>query len=331
MGRLYHLLLSLAAVLLAALPACQKASDSKEGGAGSKELTVIFGTQGLNDLVYNDLIQKGVMAAQAGCPELVLHPKAPASLSEARSLVSAWKASTVKDKALVLCGREYESLVDGLDAGTGRVLLLDSGKSVGSGCSSARIKRYGTAWLAGALLKDKAPVLVKDPDGDPVMDLLARGFEDGYKENGGEKLDTITPETELLQALYQYGKWYSAQEQIIVPACGALQFEAFLYINHQVQNALGMGTDFSYQSDRIPFSLSVDLTGIVQKYITDWARDIPWEQQAEFGLSTGHVAIIYNKRYFERGGAAFPQKSALEQLYAQFYSQALEKEAAHEN
>jgi len=50
-----------AAVLIAVLTACESVPNPKEDG--TKELTVLFGTQGFNDLVYNDLVLKGVMSA----------------------------------------------------------------------------------------------------------------------------------------------------------------------------------------------------------------------------------------------------------------------------
>ena len=66
-----HRLLS-ALFLLAALLSCSKERPAGEGGADSRELTVLIGTDGYGDGSYNDTMLEGVLGFCKDHPEVKL-------------------------------------------------------------------------------------------------------------------------------------------------------------------------------------------------------------------------------------------------------------------
>ena len=168
------------------LPACQKDGPGGETAA-VKDLTVLF-TPGhsFSGASYDDGILKVMAECEAAWPNMELHLIRPEDDRQASSLIEAWKAGEGADKALILCGPTYESLVGEASPGQGRILIVDSNKEFSGAISTLQMKRYGGAWLAGALSKHLTLTIIKAYDGDRMMDTVAQGIEDGFLEAGGE-------------------------------------------------------------------------------------------------------------------------------------------------
>ena len=206
---------------------------------GGKDLTIIFATTtGLAGDGYNEPILKALMESVSAQPGMTIHMLKPDNLSEARSQFDEWLSGADERKALVLCGPEFEPLVDGVSLEKGRILLLDSDKTYGDRIATAQLKRYGGAWLAGAIMKDFELVLLKGLDGDRIIDEISRGIEDGYKENGGAGLqkyvlssgyDGLDMADELYSILWEQEvvKLFSYADGIIAPVCGTSRLGAF--------------------------------------------------------------------------------------------------------
>ena len=320
-------------------PACQK-KDNPEGAG--KDLTVIFATTtGLVGDSYNELIINAVMESVTAQPDVTVHLLKPDNLAEARSQFNEWLTVADDNKALILCGPEFETLVDGVSLEKGQILLLDSDKSFGDGISTALLKRYGGAWLAGAIMKDFEPVLLKGLDGDRIIDEISQGIEDGYQENGGAYLQKCVLSTgyegldmadELYSILWEQeevelGMYYRT---IIAPVCGTSRLGAFDF-SWRYYATIGVGDDCSPYTDILPFSLILDLGGIVKEYVSGWAQNSPWPAHADFGMSTGHVYISFNGRFFHHPmsqGVDWPLSlDAWTALEKQYKDKALEKEA----
>ena len=136
---------------------------------GSKDLTVIFATTtGLAGDGYNEPLLNAVMESVSAQPGITIHLLKPDNLTEARSQFDEWKASADEGKALILCGPEFEPLVEGVALEKGRILLLDSDRTYGERIATAQLKRYGGAWLAGAIIKDFHIRLLKGHVGNAV-------------------------------------------------------------------------------------------------------------------------------------------------------------------
>lgn len=245
---------------------------------GGKDLTVMFATtSGMAGDGYNEPILKALMESVSAQPGITVHLLKPDNLSEARSQFNDWLAGSDESKALILCGPEFEPLVDGVTLPKGRILLLDSDKTYGGGISTALLKRYGGAWLAGAIMKDFQVRLLKGLDGDRIIDVMSQGIEDGYQENGGadfRKYVLSTGYEGLNMADELYGILIENKvvdmpdntKGMFVPVCGASRLGAFSF------------------SRRLYWSSSLDEDG------SGSARDV--------GFNSGGVYRINYGRYF---------------------------------
>ena len=154
MGKNLHLFL-LTVACLAAIPACQKAPDPEAGGADSKELTVLFSPgSSFSGAGYDDAVLKAVMESVSDNPQVTYHLLRPEAPDQARSLALEWQENAGENSALLLCGLQYETLASSLSSGKGRVLLLESPRPLENGVSTLQLKRYGGAYLAGAMCVD---------------------------------------------------------------------------------------------------------------------------------------------------------------------------------
>jgi hypothetical protein len=312
-----------------------------------KDLTIIFATTtGLVSDGYNELIINAVMEGVSAQPNVTVHLLKPDNIAEARSQFNEWLAGADDNKALILCGPEFESLVQGTTLEKGRILLLDSDKTYGEDISTALLKRYGGAWLAGALTKDFKMLLIKGLDGDRIIDIISQGFEDGYKENGGAGFRKYVLSTgyeglnmpdELCSLMWDRDELdlydLRSLEELVVPVCGSSSLGAFSFCRTWYYGAVGVGDDCAPYSDTVPFSLILDLGGIVKEYFTAWVQDSPWPAHADFGMNTGHVRISFNERFYSHilgKQEGWPLSlAAWQALENQYKDQAFEKEADH--
>ena len=309
---------------------------------GGKDLTIIFATTtGLAGDAYNEPLMRSIMESVAANPDVKLHLLKPDNLSEARSQFDEWLSGADERKALVLCGPEFEPLVEGVALEKGRILLLDSDKTYGDRIATAQLKRYGGAWLAGAIMKDFELLLLKGLDGDRIIDEISQGLEDGYKENGGAGLqkyvlssgyDGLDMADELYSILWEQEvvKLFYYADGIIAPVCGTSRLGAFDF-SWRYFATIGVGDDGSPYTDILPFSLILDLGGILKEYVSGWAQNSPWPAHADYGMSTGHVYISFNGRFFHHPisqGVDWPLSlDAWTALEKQYKDKALEKEA----
>lgn len=323
------------------LPACHQKDNPEESG---KDLTVIFATTtGLAGDGYNEPILKALMESVTAQPDVTVHLLKPDNLAEARSQFNEWLAGADDNKALILCGPEFETLADGVSLENGRILLLDSDKSFGDGISTALLKRYGGAWLAGAIMKDFQVRLLKGLDGDRIIDATCQGLEDGYKENGGadfqkyvlstgyEGLDMADELYSILMIQDEVDMPDSKTDGVFIPVCGASRLGAFSFSRRLYWAFVGIGDECSSYSEYLPFSLLLDLGSVVKEYVADWVRGDSWATHADYGLATGHVRISFSERFYHQPlGSIWPlSMSEWEALVDGYKENALEKEVGH--
>jgi hypothetical protein len=110
---------------------------------------------------------------------------------------------------------------------------------------------------------------------------------------------------------------------------------AYAYSQNYYIYSMGIGEDCSMFSDWLPYSLIYDMGEIIKTYINQWLTGQSWPVHKDFGLSTGHVRILYNDRFFglpthvHRYRENFPQRDEYEALEAQYIETAKEKEVTH--
>lgn len=331
-----------AILLLAAmlLWGCGKDSSDGQEKQADRVLTVLFSPGGVfSGAGYDDTILKAVMESAARSQNFDFRLKRPSTQAEARSLAASWQERAGAQDALLLCGPQYEELGESLTPKEGRVLLIDCDKSLEGGVATLQLKRYGGAYLAGVLSYPFKLLLIKALDGDRMLDTVADGIEEGYKAAGGTECERLVLSDSyegmnmadgLFNLLFEMVPTY---ETCLVPICGASRAGAYALSRNMWVTALGIGEDCSAYSEVLPYSLVYDLGAIVKDYLDLWLREEPWPAHADFGLSTGHVSIVYNPRFFEEKiGLAYEYKLLMEdyrQLEAQYKNTALEKEASH--
>ncbi len=337
-------------VLLTALSSCEK-TPQEEVVQSSRELSILFSPDsGFSGAGYDDTILKAVMENAATNQNFVFRLLRPATLTQARSYAQAWQTESGNQDALVLCGPQYEDLAGSLKPAGSRVLLLDSDKTFGDGVATIQLKRYGGAWLAGALSYPFKILLIKALDGDRMLDTVAEGIHEGYRDAGGEYFEQLVL-SDSYQGMNMPDQLFNllldgftgqkfggdtpllASDACIVPVCGASRAGAYSYSRNMFTVSLGIGEDCGACSEMLPYSLIYDLGGVLKEYINLWLKEESWPAHADFGLSTGHVSILYNPRFFEeKTGMVYNYKLLLEdyrKLEAQYTQTALEKEASH--
>lgn len=336
-------------LLMLCISGCQKDNPKKEV-FDNKELTVLFSPgASFSGAGYDDAILKAVMESVADNPQVKYRLLRPDTIDQARIFAQEWQESAGEHGTLILCGIQYEALAPTLAPGKGRVLLLDSRQTLENGVSTLQLKRYGGAWLAGALCAGFSQVcVIKALDGDRMMDTVADGIEAGYSDTAEKEAKRLVlsdsyrganmPD-ELFSYLYINGTHGMDLdiETILAPVCGASRMGAYAFSNNYFVFSIGIGEDCSAFCDILPFSLIYDLGGIVKDYICQWLEGKSWPSHREFGLSTGHVYIQYNPRYFATVGKRLIMRASpclfTEEQYkaweAQYRETALEKEATH--
>ena len=309
----------------------------------TKDLTVVFATtSGMTGDGYNELILHGVMESVKAHPDISLHLLKPDSLSEARQQIKKWLQEADPTKALVLCGPEFEPIIAEIESTAGSILLLDCYSPHRKGVSTAVLKRYGGGWLAGAMLHELKMLLIKGLNGDRIIDAIASGFEDGYRENEGVQYQVVAMADgyEGLNRVDEVFGIYTRDDVMgfgfvdgaIVPVCGMARLGAFSFSQNYFRAAIGVGEDCAPYSDNLPFSLIYDIGGVASDYINRWAQDETWPEQETFGMATGHVRICWNERFYSCLGA-WPDwpisQEAWKALETQYKPMALEKEVSH--
>ena len=308
-----------------------------------KDLTVVFATtSGMTADGYNELILQGLMESIQSHQDIALHLLKPDSIDEARRQIDAWLQEANPTKALLLCGPEFEPIVAGIDSTAGRILLLDCYSPHRKNVSTALLKRYGGGWLAGAMIQDLKMLLLKGLNGDRIIDAIASGFEDGYRENEGVQYQVVAMADgyEGLNMVDEVFSIFTRDDVMgfgftngtLVPVCGLARLGAFSFSHNYYRAAIGVGEDCSHYSDNLPFSLIYDIGAIVQEYIDSWAQDETWPEHETFGMTTGHVRICWNERFYSCLGAwaDWPiSQEAWKALETQYKPTALGKEVSH--
>ena len=211
-------------------------------------------------------------------PQVTYHLLRPEAPDQARSLALEWQENAGENSALLLCGLQYETLASSLSSGKGRVLLLESPRPLENGVATLQLKRYGGAYLAGALCVDFPKMWIfKALDGDRMMDTVAGGIADGYSATANQVAQVLVlsdsykgtnmPD-ELFAHLYVNRSDMDIDgDTMLVPVCGASRMGAYMFSNNMYFLSMGVGEDCSTFSKVLPFSLVYDLGGIVKDYI----------------------------------------------------------------
>ena len=273
-------------------------------------ITVINSIGGLGDMGYNDQIMSGIMHFYEA-NDVSMNLVRPNKKEEADQAFQQWQAETRDNgkSLLVLAGSEYETLVAANNvalAENQQVLLVESkNKNLPEGVSTFYINRYGASYLAGCMAKEHeaATIIAAMPHNSTLEEAIA-GFSDGYRTHSQKEAQVVYLADDesgfnMPDKAYQtMGDIYNA---FVFPLAGGSNTGVYKYsreASFYLPLIVGMDTDCSMYSDRIPFSMIIHINKVVEQYLTDWLNDVPLEKNQVFGLESGMIDIVMSPVFY---------------------------------
>ncbi len=289
---------------------CSKESAKTTGEDGKGQITLILSIKGLGDMSYNDQIMSGIMHFYEA-NEVSMNLVRPNKTEDAQQALQKWQAET-NDKGkslLVLAGSEYEKLVTAGNLNLSKnqqILLFESkNQNLPEGVNTFHINRYGASYLAGCMAKEhEAATIVAAMPGDPVLEESIQGFADGYQAHSDNRADLVflsEGEEGFAMADSAYRVASGIHNAFIFPLAGGSNSGIYKYsreTDFYLPLIVGMDTDCSMYSDRIPFSMVVHIDKVIGQYLTDWLNDVPMEKNRTFGLESGMIDIAFSPVFY---------------------------------
>lgn len=275
-----------------------------------QHLTLITSASGLGDMGYNDQIMSGIMHFYEA-NEVSMNLVRPNKTEEAKQALQKWQAET-KDKGkslLVLAGNEYETLVTtgNLNLSENQQILLFESKNqnLPEGVNTFHINRYGASYLAGCMAKEhEAATIVAAMPEDPILEESIQGFTDGYQAHNNNRVKLVylsDNEEGFAMADSAYRVASEIRNAFIFPLAGGSNSGIYKYSRERdfyLPLIVGMDTDCSMYSDRVPFSMVVHIDKVIEQYLTDWMNDVPMEKNQMFGLESGMIDIALSPVFY---------------------------------
>ena len=305
-------MLRISIVLICISAALSSCSSSEDKAVDAKEarLTVITSMSGLGDMGYNDQIMSGIMHFYEA-NDVSMNLVRPNKAEEAKQTLQKWQAET-KDKGkslLVLAGNEYETLVTTGNLNLSKnqqILLFESKKqNLPEGVNIFHINRYGASYLAGCMAKEhEAATIVAAMPGDPILEESIQGFTDGYQAHSDKRVESVylsDKEDGFAKADSAYRVASEIRNAFIFPLAGGSNSGIYKYsreTDFYLPLIVGMDTDCSMYSDRIPFSMVMHIDKVIEQYLTDWLNDAPMEKNRTFGLESGMIDIAFSPVFY---------------------------------
>ena len=297
-------------ICIAALSSCSNSED-KAADAIQSHLTVIASMGGLGDMGYNDQILSGTMHFYEA-NNVSMNLIRPNSTGEVRQAVQKWQAETknLKKSLLVLAGSEYENVLTESNVqleDNQQILVFETkNQNLPKGVSSFYINRYGASYLAGCMAKEhEAATIVAAMPGTPTLNDAIAGFSDAYRTHSQQEAEVIylaDDESGFNMADNAYRVVGEIHNTFIFPLAGGSNKGIYKYSRESdfyLPLIVGMDTDCSMYSDRIPFSIVIHIDKVVEQYLTDWLDDIPLEKNRTFGLESGIIDITLSSVFYQ--------------------------------
>lgn len=296
--------------LMCCLVSCSKEEVDAVNGDRKGQITVLFLPNGLGDMGYNDQIMCGIMRFYEA-HEVSMNLVRPNNTEEASQALHKWQTET-KDKGkslLVLADSEYEKLVttSSLNLSKNQQILLfeTMNQNLPEGVNSFHINRYGASYLAGCMAKEhEAATIVAAMPGEPMLQESIQGFTDGYQGHS-DKLVELVFLSDSDEGFSMEDDAYRVASEIgnafIFPLAGGSNNGIYKYsreTDFYLSLIVGMDTDCSMYSDRIPFSMVIHIDKVVEQYLTDWLNDLSLEHNQTFGLESGVIDIALSPVFY---------------------------------
>ena len=303
-------------IILLVLAACQDESGPAEEQVAPRDVpdvTVIHSPNGLGDRGYNDNLYKGIRECKNEYG-FRLETHSPLSMDEAEQLMTDWMNDSVSDgkRLLILGSSDFEPMLRahaGLipDKARGEVLLLES-RATDLPAYTFYLPIYGACYQAGSaavLLPNSfiSAVVCANPLEGPVAD-GQRGFEAGFKDNGGMLLDTYYLSDDdrgyaMADSLYRLCYALEQNYGFVFPIAGGSS-QGLLRFTREYPRTFytaGMDVDQSGYSSRVTLSVVKHIDRAVYNFLAQWACGQTPPAHQRLGLSSGLVEVVIAPSY----------------------------------
>ncbi len=333
-------------ILLTALFSCSGSiNNAVEGLDIDPVVTIVTSTGGMGDNGYNDLIFDGIMEFVTR-NDVALSIVSPKDRQEALRAVTDWCNDDTKNRKslLVLASNEYESLMDESfpkPEAPKSILLFESGKEdLPDNVFTLSIRRYGASYLCGRMAAEcpEAFVLAAYP-GDAILEPAIEGFRQGYAAGLDQAAEVIYL-AEDATGFNSPEKAYSLTKGLswnafVFPLAGGSNNGVYKYVREDMFSGMliaGMDVDCSGYSTRTPFSLTLNIDRVLNRFFNDWFAGNTMEKHLEGGLAEDFVDVTVNAGFLQNCIAwedYYDSPDYWQKAYDTHYQQALEAEKSY--
>ena len=357
MKKLWCYVVPLCCVL--AIVACSRDNDEMvtvDAPKGVATVTFLVTPNGLGDNGYNDAAAEGIFAfVDATGPRMRLLQ--PNNDTEAEQMFSHWLAEHADaDSAVLILGSSiYEAMARRVSAQHqaelkdiqqrgGRVLLFETETAI-DGITTMAVSRYGASYLCGAMSGAFDALVLSAVKGNPLLEESIKGFMDGYNAHHAEGtraevhyLSDDETGFAMPDSAYRFisrrdeeiGSW----DEIIFPLLGGSETGVLRYLNDKeftMALMIGMDTDLTGMSSRIPFSMVIRIGDVLHRYLNDWLEGHEWPARQRLTMKDGAADIVitpYFRQHLNIWDNRYHDPDTFKRLYEQYKEEAIEREKA---
>lgn len=253
---------------------------------------------GGGDIGYTDQIIDGLMRFNK-LHKSSISLRNPADMKEVADIIQDWYVSSQKEgnkSLLVLGDYTYEECLKNLNlelSDSRNIILVDTPfcENRQKGIYSFFISRFGISFLAGLIAgeSDQASILAACR-GIRSIDESVEGFSAGYREASGHDahifyLDSDYKGFSMPQKAFEWAK--ELDGGFVFPLAGGSNNGVLRYTRQfpfTTMLVAGMDVDCSGLSTRVPFSVIIPISEVVESVLTDWYEDRLGEGELTFHL-----------------------------------------------
>ena len=306
------------------LAACSKDDELEHDSTGLATVTYLTTPNGLGDNGYNDAAAEGIFgfAFETGTRLRLLQPNNEA---EAERMYQKWLTENAEeDSAVLIIGSsvyeqmarrvsaQHQAELEDIRQRGGRVLLFETEAAI-EGITTMAVSRYGASYLCGAMSGAFDALVLSAVKGNPLLEESIKGFMDGYNAHHAEGtraevhyLSDDETGFAMPDSAYRFisrrdeeiGSW----DEIIFPLLGGSETGVLRYLNDEeftMALMIGMDTDLTGMSSRIPFSMVIRIGNVLHRYLNDWLEGREWPKHRSFGMKDGAADIVLTPNFFE--------------------------------
>lgn len=334
-----------------ALISCSDSTSlpEQEAVASSPSVTVIFSTNGLGDMTYNDNMLDGVVSfINAHGDSVDAHLVTPYSSGQGETAFKKWLTEAYEPskskRLLVLASSEYEQMLANENptlAEGNNILLLESNRQQwADGISAIDINLYGISYVAGKLIaslsKNRTLAVLAMP-GDSKLNEGLQGLQDGLSVGTlvGNPIEetTSTPKLDIKYLADDAAGYAMADSAFkmtahvaqarsydwIYPLCGGSALGIYRYLDGRAQpNVVGMDAECGELCYALPFSVVRNVGNILRSNLEEWYQGKALPTHRTYGLKDGYTVIQNSSRRM--------QSTNWEELAKPLMQEAIDKE-----